>query len=66
MSSRQRLHAGVGGGGFVESVLAAAGDDDLVAESVKGSASPRPMPEPPPVMRMVLPVGFISCMSPLA
>ncbi len=25
----------------------------------KASARPRPIPEPPPVMRMVFPVGFI-------
>jgi len=29
------LHAGIGGGGFVEGMLAAAGDDDLVAEGVE-------------------------------
>ena len=40
-------------------LLAAAGDDDLVAKRVERSARPRPMPEPPPVMRMVLPVRFI-------
>ena len=29
-------HAGIGGDGVVENLLAAAGDDDLVAEIVKG------------------------------
>ena len=28
------------------------------------SARPRPMPEPPPVMRMVLPVDFMVVISP--
>src|SRR5260370_786871 len=32
----------------------------------KGSARPRPMPEPPPVMRMVLPVVFMVVLSPEA
>ena len=30
------LHAGIGGNGFVEGMAAATGDDDLVAEGVKG------------------------------
>jgi hypothetical protein len=30
----------------------------------KASARPRPMPEPPPVMRMVLPVVFMVVLSP--
>jgi hypothetical protein len=32
----QRLHARVGGRGYVEQALAAAGDDDLVIQGVKG------------------------------
>ena len=35
-------------------LLTAPGDDDLVAQGVKGFGKPRPMPEPPPVMRIVL------------
>ena len=36
----ERLHPGVGGGGLVEGLFAAAGDDDLVAESVEGLSQP--------------------------
>ena len=52
-------HAGIGGGGLVEDLLAAAGDDDLVAEVVEGFCEAAADPEPPPVMRMVFPVGFM-------
>ena len=36
----------------------------LLPSRWKASASPRPMPEPPPVMSMVLPVGFMVVLSP--
>ena len=56
---RERSHARVRGGGRIERLLAAAGDDDLVPQAWNASASPRPMPDPPPVIRMVLPVSFM-------
>ena len=34
-------------------------NDDLIAQRVELAASPRPIPEPPPVIRIVLPVIFI-------
>jgi hypothetical protein len=34
-------------------------DDDLVAEFCRASARPRPIPDPPPVTKMVLPESFV-------
>ncbi len=53
------VHTGISGSGLVENLFAATGDDDLVAKFVEGLCEARPIPEPPPVMRIMLPVMFI-------
>ena len=54
---REGLHAGVGGGGFVEQrAWRRPAMMTWLPCLWKASARPRPMPDPPPVMRMVLPV----------
>ena len=54
------LHSRTGRGGFLQWREAAACDDDLVAEGMKGLARPWPMPVPPPVMKIVLPDIFMA------
>jgi hypothetical protein len=47
-------HARVGAGSLLQPLLAAPGDDDAVSESVESFR------QPPPVIRIVLPVVFIT------
>jgi hypothetical protein len=54
-----RGHAGIGSDDLIEVGATPTGNDHLVAELVKRLAWPRPMPEPPPVMKMVLLVSFM-------
>ena len=53
-----RLHAGVGRDHLVEMARRRPEMITLLPSLWNASASPRPMPEPPPVMKMVLPVEF--------